>query len=122
VSSDDARGAPPHPARYARAVSDTKTVQLRRYEIIPGKLDEFVAWWQELLWPARVQHGFTLEFAFADHENSQFVWSVSLPVDEAEFRVRDAAWNDSRERAAALDGQPKRAEVHHTSIVRDVAV
>lgn len=76
------------------------TTQLRRYEIEPGKLDEFVAWFANLV-PARAGYGLTLDWAYADHENSQFVWSTSYDGDVDEFNAVNEKYNASDERKAA---------------------
>lgn len=73
--------------------------QLRRYEIEPGKLDEFVAWFAGLI-PARASYGLSLDFAYADHENSEFIWSTSADGDIDAFKEIEATYNASPERAA----------------------
>lgn len=75
------------------------TTQLRRYEIEPGKLDEFIEWFAGLI-PARAQYGLTLDFAYADHENSEFIWSTSYEGDLDAFKEVEATYNASPERSA----------------------
>lgn len=75
------------------------TTQLRRYEIEPGKLDEFVEWFAGLI-PARASYGLSLDFAYADHENSEFIWSTSVDGDLDAFKAIEATYNDSPERKA----------------------
>jgi len=95
------------------------TTQLRRYEIEPGKLDEFVAWFAKLV-PARAHYGLTLDFAYADHENSQFVWSTSFDGDLDAFNKVVATYNESPERKAAYGDYKPPVNVLHTSIVEVV--
>ena len=79
-----------------------KTVQLRRYQLTPGQLPQFLDWWRDIMVPTREAYGYTIEFGLAVPERSEFVWAVSLPLPPAEFLVKDAAWNASEERRQAL--------------------
>ena len=89
-------------------MSQERTVQLRRYRIVAGELDAFVAWWHSRLLPARVAYGFTLESAYVVPETDEFVWAVSTEGDGEAFGRLDAAWAASPERAAAFEGVPQR--------------
>lgn len=91
-------------------MSEGRTVQLRRYRVVEGQLDDFVEWWRDRLLPARIAFGFTLESALIVPETDEFVWSVSVGGDEEAFARLDAAWTASPERAAAFDGVPRRVE------------
>lgn len=85
-----------------------KTIQLRRYHLLPGKYDEFVAWWQEWMPKVRAAGGFTIEFAYGVREIDEFVWAVSAPGTVEDFVEREKAYMASPERAAAFDGVGKR--------------
>lgn len=74
--------------------------QLRRYTIAEGQMDRFVAWFPNII-PAREKYGFTVDFAYADREHSQFVWSVS---HQGDFEAALNEYNDSPERKAAFEG------------------
>jgi hypothetical protein len=89
-----------------------KTTQLRRYEIEPAVLDRFVSWWKNELVPARIQHGFAVEFAFVDRTRSEFVWAVSVSGDEQRFLEVQERYNSSPERAKALETLPGIAATH----------
>lgn len=80
------------------------TVQLRRYQILPGEMDAFVEWWPSIL-PAREQYGFEMIFAFVDESTNQFIWAVSHNGD---FDEAEKVYMDSPERAAAFAGVPHR--------------
>ena len=54
------------------------TVQLRRYEVEVDGMDRLVDWFPTIA-AVRNQYGFTIEAAYADNENSEFVWVVSYP-------------------------------------------
>ncbi|MEW9552057.1 hypothetical protein [Nonomuraea sp. NPDC050783] len=70
-------------------------IQLLRYNIEPGRMDDFIGWWRGLV-PIREQYGYRLLFALADRENHQFVWAVEhdLPMEEAEAVYRRAPERD----------------------------
>ncbi|MEP6843289.1 MAG: hypothetical protein ABJA11_07190 [Pseudolysinimonas sp.] len=79
-----------------------KTVQIRRYQLIPGDLPAFLEWWEQTMVPAREAFGYTIEFGLAVPERSEFVWAVSLPLARDAFVIRDAEWMNSPERKQAL--------------------
>ena len=73
-------------------------VQLRRYEIADGRMDDMVAWFPSVI-PVREKYGYTVEFAYADREANQFVWAVSYPGSVEDFEAALDGYNDSPERA-----------------------
>ena len=81
------------------------TVQLRRYVIEPGRMDDFLAWFPAIL-PVREQYGFQVLFALADREHDTFTWAVAFDGDEAAFIERVETYNSSPERAAAFEAFP----------------
>ncbi len=97
------------------------TVQLRRYELMPGVMDDFVAWFPRIV-PAREAYGFSVLFAYADRERNEFVWAVRHDGDQAAFEAAVETYNASPERAAAFEGQPPRVGAMHLAFVEDVAV
>ncbi|KQR44013.1 hypothetical protein ASF82_10730 [Frigoribacterium sp. Leaf164] len=97
-----------------------KTVQLRRYDLVPGVLDDFLAWFHAEIVPVRTAQGFTVEFAYADREAEQFTWAVSVPGDAAAFTALEQTYLASEGRAAAFAGQPTRVAVSHVRLVETV--
>lgn len=95
------------------------TVQLRRYELTEGMMDEFVAWWPAII-DVRAKYGFKVEFGYADRSTNQFIWAVSFDGDEAAFKAAEAVYTESPERAAVFVGQPKRVETLHLALVDQV--
>ena len=89
------------------------TVQLRRYEIVPGEMDAFLAWFPNIV-PVREKYGFKIEFAYADRDKNEFVWAVS---HDGDFDAAFALYNDSAERAAVFVGQPTRVTTMHLGMV-----
>ena len=81
------------------------TVQLRRYVIEPGRMDDFLAWFPAVL-PVREQYGFRVLFALADREHEIFNWAVAFDGDEAAFTEGAETYNASPERAAAFEAFP----------------
>lgn len=92
------------------------TTQLRRYEVDPDRLDDLVEWFPTIV-KVREQFGFTVDFAYADRENNQFIWAVSHPGDYDEALAR---YNDSPERAAAFEGFESPVTKMHVAMVDQV--
>lgn len=90
--------------------------QLRRYEIVPGEMDAFLAWFPQII-KVREQYGFKVVFAVADRDSNEFTWAVSHDGDfDAAFDV----YNVSSERAKAFEGQPTRVAKAHIAMVDQV--
>ncbi|MCZ2830904.1 hypothetical protein O2W14_18845 [Modestobacter sp. VKM Ac-2986] len=81
------------------------TVQLRRYEIEPGRMADFLAWFPTIV-PVREQFGFRVLFALSEQEHSTFTWAVAHDGDEADFLEVEERYNASPERAAAFETFP----------------
>lgn len=82
----------------------TRTVQLRRYNLKPHLVEEFLVWWPTRLVPARSSFGFTVESAYLNRETAEFTWAVSAEGDEGEFRRLEQVWMSSPERTAVFEG------------------
>ncbi|WP_421742705.1 hypothetical protein [Cellulomonas sp.] len=82
----------------------TRTVQLRRYNLKPHLVEEFLVWWPTRLVPARDAFGFTVESAYLNRETAEFTWAVSAEGDEDEFRRLEQVWMTSPERTAVFEG------------------
>jgi hypothetical protein len=93
--------------------------QLRRYEIAEGRLDDFLKAFPAMI-PVRNQYGFSVDFAYGDHENSQFVWSTSHDGDQAAFEAAEAVLKDAPERAEALKGLAGMVEKLHVTMVESI--
>jgi len=90
--------------------------QLRRYEVIEGEIDGFLDWFPTMR-AVRESFGFKVEFMYVDRENNQVVWAVSHPGD---FDAAFEEFSASAEKAAALEGQPKRLKGVHLAMVDTV--
>ena len=95
------------------------TVQLRRYDVEPGRMADFLAWFPALA-PVRAQYGFRLLFAYADEVNDTFTWAVEHDGDEAEFSEVEVTYNASPERAAVFETFPKCITSMEIGFVRSV--
>jgi hypothetical protein len=91
-------------------------VQLRRYEIVPGEFDAFLAWFPAII-PVREKYGFKVLFAYGDREASEFVWAVS---HDGDFDAALEVYNASPERAKVFEGVPTRVAKMHLSMVDEV--
>jgi hypothetical protein len=78
------------------------TIQLRRYTIEAGRMDDFVSWWHSIVGP-RVKYGFRVVFAYADDEHDQFVWAVE---HEGDFDAAEKEYMASPERAEVFVNNP----------------
>ncbi len=98
-----------------------KTIQLRRYTLVEGEYDAFLAWWKEWMPRVRPAQGFTIEFAYGLPETNEFVWAVSAEGDEEAFLARESVYLAADARAAAFDGVPQRIAEYNIRIVDVIA-
>jgi hypothetical protein len=84
-----------------------RTHQLRRYKIADGKMPDFTSWLNSTLIPVRESFGFRVEFQLVDREASEFIWCVSLDGDEENFLKIQEQYNESPQRAKAVETMPK---------------
>ena len=66
------------------------TIQLRKYTVHPGKMDEFAAAWMEHVFPLRFKHGFTVEQAGVLDDSDDFV-CVITDNDEGDWDAKESA-------------------------------
>jgi hypothetical protein len=95
------------------------TVQLRRYRLEPGRMDDFLDWFPTLL-PVREQYGFRVVFAYADHALDTFTWAVAHEGDEAAFTAAVQVYDASPERAAVFETFPRCITEQVNGFVDDV--
>jgi hypothetical protein len=95
------------------------TVQLRRYQVEPGRMDDFLAWFPGLA-PVRAQYDFRLLFGYVDDANDTFTWAVEHDGDEATFLEAEATYNASPERAQVFESFPKCIAGMEVGFVHDV--
>ena len=96
-----------------------KTIQLRRYTLVDGEYDAFVAWWQTCMPKVRPGAGFTIEFAYGLQETNEFVWAVSADGDQEAFLTLEKEYMASDARAEAFAGLPQRVAVYDVRFVDD---
>jgi hypothetical protein len=98
-----------------------KTIQLRRYAIVEGEYDAFLAWWQQWMPRVRSAAGFPIEFAYGLPETNEFVWAVSAEGDRDAFLAREEVYMASEARAQAFDGVPQRVAEYNVRFVDEIA-
>jgi hypothetical protein len=87
--------------------------QLRRYEINPGEMEQFLAAWRGIV-PIRAQYGFRVDFAYVNDEVDEFVWAIT---HDGDFGAAEAAYYASPERAAADPNPADHIAVMHLNMV-----
>jgi hypothetical protein len=97
------------------------TVQLRRYELVPGERDAFMAWWRDSLLPVRRAHGFEIIFAYLVAETDEFIWAVSHAGDAEEFKRAEGEYARAPAREAAFAGIPQRVRAIRVDLVEVIA-
>jgi NIPSNAP len=98
------------------------TIQLRRYDLVPGERDAFLAWWRERVLPVRKAHGFEVVFAYLVPETDEFIWAVSHDGDADEFRRAEDEYVQAPDREAAFAGIPERVRALTTHLVEVIPV
>lgn len=85
--------------RPAQAAA-VETIQLRRYRIAEGRIEDFLRSWQAVIPALRQRHGFEIRFAYLDREHRVFAWAVAVAGDRSLFLARERAYYESPERQA----------------------
>jgi hypothetical protein len=88
--------------------------QLRRYEINPGEMDDFLVAWRGVV-PIREQYGFRVVFAFVNEEANEFVWAIA---HDGDFAAAAEQYYASPERAAVPLNPLDNIATMHVHMVR----
>lgn len=91
--------------------------QIRRYELDPQHLDEWLTFFPELT-SVRATFGFRLLAAYLDRANHEFTWIVA---HDRPFAEVEATYSVSPERTALFSGRPKFARAMHVAEVETIA-
>ena len=94
-------------------------VEVRRYDILDGQLDEFVARWTSGVLPLRGEFGFTIVGAWAIPGTNEFVWVVGHDT-EASFADAEERYYSSTERTSMSPNPAELIEVSRKSAARRV--
>lgn len=97
-----------------------RTIQLRRYTLVDGEYDAFVAWWQDAMPRVRPPAGFTIDFAYGLPATNEFIWAVSAEGDEERFLALEREYMASGTRAEVFAGVPQRVAEYNISFVGDI--
>ena len=98
-----------------------KTIQLRRYTLVEGEYDAFLAWWREWMPRVRAEAGFTIDFAYGLPETDEFIWAVSAEGDREGFLALEETYMASDARAEAFAGVPQRVAEYNVRFVDGIA-
>ena len=90
------------------------SVQLRRYEIKPGAMPEFLEAVRPLF-AVREQYGFGVAFALVDEQHNEFVWAAT---HEGDFAAAEAEYYASPERGALPANPADFIDQMHVAMVR----
>ena len=74
------------------------TIQMRKYTVHAGKMDEFVAAWMGHVYPLRFKHGFNVEQAGVLDDSDDFV-CVITDNDDGDWDGKESAYYASEEHA-----------------------
>jgi hypothetical protein len=99
-----------------------RTIQLRRYTLVDGEYDAFIAWWEGCMPQVRPAAGFAIEFAYGLPETNEFVWAVSAEGDEEAFLALENDYMESDARAEAFAGVPQRVARYDIAFVTEFPV
>jgi hypothetical protein len=81
--------------------------QLRIYDIKPGLMDEWLAFFHDRVVPMHRKHGMPAYAAWVDRERSQFVW-VRTFIGDGTVAEQERRYYESPEREAVIGDEPKR--------------
>jgi hypothetical protein len=95
-------------------------IQLRSYQLAEGTLPGWAEHWRQHVLPLRQAFGFEIVFAYADHDNSQFVWAVRFDGTAEDLSRRDREYHDSLEWAARNKGKNGPIQSTTVAIVEDL--
>jgi hypothetical protein len=88
--------------------------QLRRYEINPGEMDDFLVAWRGVV-AIREQYGFRVVFAYVNDEANEFVWAIA---HDGDFDAAAEAYYASPEREHVSPNPVDNISVMHVHMVR----
>ena len=91
-----------------------KTTQLRRYEIEPGQMNEFLTWFEDLVIDLRKNFGFVVEF-YHTTDKDEFLWAVSFPDSMEQFLAVEETYSQSAERDKVFESYPGTILAKHIS-------
>ena len=92
-------------------------VQLRRYLIKQGRLDQFITEWKAGVVPLREKFGFTFLGAWSLPESSEFVWVIGYQGD---FNDADRAYYESDDRKQLIPNPAVHIDETHHSVAEIV--
>ena len=67
------------------------TTQMRKYTIKKGKMGEFVKAWRDTVYPLRLEHGFTVDYAGILEDTDDFICLISSS-DRDDWETKESAY------------------------------
>ena len=92
-------------------------VQLRRYLIKEGRLDQFITEWKTGVVPLREKFGFIFLGAWSLPESNEFVWVIGCRGD---FNDTDLAYYESDDRKQLIPNPAVHIDETHHSVAEIV--
>ena len=80
--------------------------EFRTYDIKPGTMGEWLAFFQEKVVPMHEKYGLPVRAAWVDHERSQFVW-VREFIGQGTAEEQEQRYRVSEERTRVIGDLPK---------------
>jgi hypothetical protein len=93
--------------------------QLRVYQIVSDRMNEFIAGWRNFIVPSREAFGFKVIDAWMNDSTSEFVWLVRWDGPEG-FVAADRAYYDSPVRRAVVWDPTSFIAKHELRVLREV--
>ena len=89
--------------------------QLRRYEIKPGEMDDFLVAWRGVV-VIREKFGFRAVFAYVNEEAIEYIWAIA---HDGDFEAAAEQYYASQEREAVNQNQVDYIATMHVHMVRE---
>ena len=89
--------------------------QLRRYEIKPGEMEDFLVAWRAVV-VIREQFGFRAVFAYVNEEANEFIWAIA---HDGDFEAAAEQYYASPEREAVNPNPVDNIATMHVHMVRE---
>lgn len=77
------------------------TIQLRRYQVVDGRMDDFLNWFPQMR-AVRESVGFRVLWTYVVPSTNEFVWAIAHDGDQDEFERTVERFRELPERAEAL--------------------
>ena len=80
-----------------------RTVQIRTYTVLAGRLDEWVELWRTRIVPLRLEFGFQIPNSWVDRERNAHIWVISYDGEMSFAEANAAYWASPKRDALGVD-------------------